>query len=150
NDPGTNALFAALLAELGIDVPQDLDTGAPDRGTIIPPERIRYLSEITATNRRYDAWVREQSTVAAELHQLRGAIALLAERGGQEAALEGLRSVLAEKERQLDPRCRELLAGWDDLVAAYAQDTYTYEVRGRSIEVPQASRSLSGLRVPKV
>ena len=41
---------------------------------IIPPDRTRYLAEIVESNRRYDAFVDEQSTIARSLWQIRGTI----------------------------------------------------------------------------
>jgi methylmalonyl-CoA mutase len=155
NDPGTNALFTALMAKLGersapLRPAFELEEGLPSRSTIIPPERVRYLAEIAQDNRAYDAWAREQSGIAQRLFQLEGAIGALREEGGEAAAIAALELSRERTRDRLDPECGRLLDGWDALVRAYSTDEHEYEVRGKTIRVPQFTRSLSGLRIPKV
>ena len=35
-------------------------------GMIVPPKRVRYLSEIAENNRKYDSWVNEQCEIASQ------------------------------------------------------------------------------------
>jgi isobutyryl-CoA mutase len=44
---------------------------------IIPPSRVRYLSEISETIRNYDKWVEEQSAIATKMYQVNGAIKIV-------------------------------------------------------------------------
>ena len=44
---------------------------------VIPPDRTRYLSEISENNRSYDKWVNEQVLVAEKLYGLNSAIATM-------------------------------------------------------------------------
>ena len=37
---------------------------------VIPPNRTRYLSEISETNGEYDDWVKEQSEIAEKLYAI--------------------------------------------------------------------------------
>jgi methylmalonyl-CoA mutase len=76
NDPGMNRLYKAVMDKLVEK------TGAPlvsniaitkemsEKIYIIPPNRTRYLSEITENNRNYDKWVRKQSDIAQKLYSL--------------------------------------------------------------------------------
>jgi hypothetical protein len=41
---------------------------------VIPPDRTRYLSEISENNRSYDKWVNQQVAVAEKLHGLQTSI----------------------------------------------------------------------------
>ncbi len=76
NDPGTNQLYLHLMQLL------KTKTGATFNSTfhvthemsekiyIIPPNRTRYLSEITEINRKYDEWVKEQSEIAEKFYAI--------------------------------------------------------------------------------
>ena len=44
---------------------------------VIPPERTRYLSEISENNRSYDQWVDQQVLVAEKLYSLQNSIDVL-------------------------------------------------------------------------
>jgi methylmalonyl-CoA mutase len=46
---------------------------------IIPPARVRYLSEITDIIKNYDTTVKEQSVIASALYKIDGTIAAIAE-----------------------------------------------------------------------
>jgi methylmalonyl-CoA mutase len=69
NDPGTNQLYKAILTAL-IN-----ETGGARESknlgiTIIPPQRTRYLAEISETIRNYNNWAKEQKEVAQKLYSL--------------------------------------------------------------------------------
>jgi Putative periplasmic protein kinase ArgK and related GTPases of G3E family len=82
NDPGVNELFEKLMVTVEkktgvrfgeITLHQHVkDTTS--RSLIIPPKRVRYLSEIAENNRSYDAWVIEQTAIATQLYQVNGAL----------------------------------------------------------------------------
>ncbi len=180
NDPGTNRLYDRLLASvnektgaLGRPERAPADAGAPKRA-IIPPERVRYLAEIVEASERYDRFVAEQTALARRLYQLHGAIELVRSEGarsrlevveprtehpvvevvrheaGEPPGLADLVDRYQHLEARLDPACRRLLAEWPAVVERFRADRYRYEVRGRTVEHPLFTQSLSGLRVPKV
>jgi methylmalonyl-CoA mutase len=76
NDPGTNELYKAVIQKVieksALDWQSTLNlrTGNSEKIYIIPPGRVRYLSDITKTNRDYDTWVKEQAEVAQDLYAL--------------------------------------------------------------------------------
>ncbi|MCC6785454.1 MAG: cobalamin-dependent protein [Planctomycetes bacterium] len=151
-DPGTNALFHALMDRLAALRPElapenRLPGGEPSRSAIVPADRTRYLAEIADGNRRYDSWAGEQARHAQHLQSLEDTLAALP---ADSPALADVRAARDAARRALDPQCLTLLEGWDGLVRAYAGDEFEYEVRGRALRVPQTVRSLSGLRIPKV
>ncbi len=80
NDPGTNALYALIVNTINQRCNQTWEsslavgTELSEKIYIIPPERVRYLSEIVEENKRYDALVREQSSIATTLYQIEGTI----------------------------------------------------------------------------
>ena len=81
NDAGINELFHSLMETIekktGVTFGGHVEHQAhgadtKNKSQIIPPRRVRYLSEIADTIREYDAWVDEQSQVASKLYQLEG------------------------------------------------------------------------------
>jgi isobutyryl-CoA mutase len=158
NDQGINDLFEQLMLVVEKKMPSGrfvtntlqkeraADHGSTTtRSQIIPPKRVRYLSEISENNRGYDQWVAEQSAIASRLYQLDGVLSLP---GLQHPGdLENLKKELEEK---LDPFCKKLVSQWPELVKNYAADFFEYRVRGQVIRQPLTSRSLSGTRIPKV
>lgn len=80
NDPGTNTLYRALndlLIErcaLNWTSNFEITDEMSEKIYIIPPDRTRYLAEIVENNRRYDAYVMQQSEIARSLWRVKGAI----------------------------------------------------------------------------
>ncbi|MEO0481122.1 MAG: methylmalonyl-CoA mutase family protein [Planctomycetota bacterium] len=152
NDVGTNDLFVAVMARLSelsssLTPEFQVDGGLPERSAVIPPERNRYLAEIAESGRDRRAWIDTQVEAAQKVDRLRGAKAELATRGADLSAID---AALADAEASLDPKCLEMLEGWDELVASYRTDDHEYRVRDKTVKVPQFTTSLSGLRIPKV
>jgi methylmalonyl-CoA mutase len=177
NDPGTNRLYAAILTMVadrtGAALVPDLElpTGDSNKIHVIPPDRVRYLSEIADNSDRYDKFVAEQAARARGMYQLRGAIEQLkadpdARRSHEDQAVAlGLPLETPESaddtvrelidrynslEEQLDPEARRLLRAWPATVARYRDDVYRYKVRDREIERSLFTESLSRLRIPKI
>src|SRR5689334_1991178 len=83
NDAGINELFEKLMVAVekktGVhfgDVTLHAHTkDTTSRSLIIPPKRVRYLSEISESNRSYDVWVKEQVVIATQLYQVNGVLA---------------------------------------------------------------------------
>src|SRR4029079_3808034 len=73
NDPGTNRLYRVLTDRIVGKMQLDWRTSADhtpeesEKINIIPPERTRYLAEISETIRGYNKWVEEQADVAHRL-----------------------------------------------------------------------------------
>ena len=70
NDPGTNSLYIAIIEKLNQKESKkykshfDTTDEMSEKIFIIPPNRIRYLSEISENNRSYDKWVNQQKEIA--------------------------------------------------------------------------------------
>jgi isobutyryl-CoA mutase len=106
----------------------------------------RYLAEIAETVRGYHRRADEQARIARERQQLRGARAMLLDRGKPAAALDALiasASALATRARASCSRCgpgaRELYAG----------DEYVVKIRDREIRTA-LTHSRCPARDPKV
>jgi len=80
NDPGTNSLYAKLMAKIKEKTGVALDSSfhahdeMSEKVWIIPPAKSRYLSEISESNRRYDARVQAQAAIADRLYGLHSAV----------------------------------------------------------------------------
>jgi methylmalonyl-CoA mutase len=153
NDAGINELFEKLMVAVekkcGVEFGKiELHKHVQDTTTksqIIPPKRVRYLSEISENNRSYDAWVNDQVAIASKLYQLTGVI------GEKEASeIPELQQLKKKYEDLLHPECRKLIEGWPALRQKYEADFFEYQVRDKIIKQPLTSKSLSGTRIPKV
>lgn len=86
NDVGCNILFEKLITIIQNKCKVQfgkfkLDTlGEGIQQAIIPPSRVRYLSEISQTVRDYNKWTTAQSEIATKLYQLQGTAKILEEK----------------------------------------------------------------------
>ena len=121
----------------------------------MPPERTRYLAEISATVRDYKAWAREQAEVARMLWAMDKTLGRVLQDKGVGAEQKNIiskeiKQIQKEMAAKLDSECRRLIEEWPKIKQAYAGEDYVYTVRGKEIRVPLATRSLSGSLIPKV
>jgi methylmalonyl-CoA mutase len=82
NDEGINRLFVHLLTALRNEMKVDWLAGdfgktAEVSQAVIPPSRVRYLSEISDTVRNYNGWAKEQSDLASDLYKLDGVMKMM-------------------------------------------------------------------------
>jgi isobutyryl-CoA mutase len=153
NDAGVNELFEKLMvavekktgASFGNIELHAHTSDTTTKSQIIPPKRVRYLSEISENNRGYDQWVKEQCTIATKLYQIQGVKNL----GGFEN-LQGLDEVQKTFEEQLHPECKKLIQQWPEVQKKYEADFFEYSVRDKVIKQALTTTSLSGTRIPKV
>ncbi|HRN46794.1 MAG TPA: methylmalonyl-CoA mutase family protein, partial [Niabella sp.] len=154
NDAGINELFERIMEKIeekaGVTFkghvkhhPHINDT--INNSQIIPPKRVRYLSEIAETIRWYDSWVQEQSETASKLYQLVGAVALL-----KEESTHLLLEKVKELEATLDNACKKLIDDWENVRKTYNKTVFEYKVRDKIIEQPLTTKSLSGSVIKKV
>lgn len=147
NDPGVNTFFNALSKKLFPDEAAHLDEGHSEKQYIIPPARVRYLSEISEAIRRYDANVKAQSEVATKLYSLHNTEQLLEGEGELKSQLEAIKAKL---EQELSLENKELLEGWEAKKESYKSEHFTYKVRDKEIKVENYTTSLSHNKIPKI
>jgi methylmalonyl-CoA mutase len=155
NDAGINELFDKLIATIekktGIRLgfleehPHLRDTTT--QSLIIPPARVRYLSEITASIQDYNQRTDEQADIASRLYKVTGALEELPPESPGRQPLEERKEWL---EKQLMPVCKKLIEEWESTRARYRKDFFEYEVRGKKIQQPLYTESLSHLRIPRI
>ena len=152
NDPGVNTFFNELIKRLyPNETTKGLNEGESEKQYIIPPPRVRYLSEITETIHKYDKDVESQSEIARKIFSLENTIAHL-ESGKADASdiLDFLKKSKAELEQELDKDNKAILDGWKAKKAAYMGEHFTYKVRDMEFKVENFTTSLSQNKIPKV
>lgn len=151
NDAGTNLLFEALVKKL---FPDKMAKAAhklhlsSKKINIIPPSRVRYLSEITDTIRAYDKETERQRELASKLYGLE----LTKETLGETTPLvqETLEQAQNELEQELNKETHQVLSQWEAKKAAYKADEYVYTIRNKEIRVPTYTTSLSHNKIPRI
>lgn len=158
NDPGTNALYRKLMDTIKEKTNSELNSQfeataeMSEKVFVIPPKRVRYLSEISENNRKYDEWVEKQSEIADELYKLDGAIESMkqSDLDDKDRIVKDLQERFEKRKLELDPKNWIIIEGWKEKVERYAGDEYVYEVRGKEIKVQTTSETLAHTKVPKV
>jgi isobutyryl-CoA mutase len=167
NDPGVNSLYRAMMDIIHEKTGADLISsfGHSDEMSeklyIIPPERIRYLSEITETIRNYNNWTEEQAKLAQELYSVRNTIESLKNpdnsgtnygdvRKPDQDLIQKLEVLYKELEEKLDPSSKRIIEGWDEKVKRYKDEYFNYKVRDKELKIETHTESLSHLQIPKI
>ena len=147
NDPGVNALFNDLIERLFPNSGAALSEGLSEKQYIVPPSRVRYLSEIRETIDQYDREVEAQATIARNVQDVSNALELI---GKDERPATALVKLKRELEQDITRENKEILEGWEDKKEAYRKEQFTYSVRGKTIEVSNFTKSLSQNNIPKI
>src|SRR5215204_7516322 len=140
NDSGVNLLFTLLLKK--IETKSGISFGefhfaetAKVTQAIIPSNRVRYLSEISESNRSYDQLVKEQSAIATKLYQLHGVLEGIKNfsfaQGSQSYSTAMLEKMKLFYDEQLTPVAKKLITNWTEKVKAYEKDYYEFKVRDK-------------------
>jgi len=157
NDPGMDELYSAVIKTLSHKTNSSFDssykgTSNPSsEKSIIPPRRVRYLSEITDAVREYGRWVDKQCEIAQKIYGVEKSIECLKELGTQNTqTLKELEELHKKTSDELDPQNMEILKSWEGKKKRYEEDLYVYKVRDREIKTETFSTSLSGKRIPRI
>ncbi len=159
NDEGVNKLFFEIMKVLesktGVRYSEneivEIESEHSIKGLVIPPKRVRYLSEISDEIRRYNQASVEQAAIASKLYQLEGSIQILSEsKTSQPGLVDGLTEIKQQFEKQLLPVCKKLIDEWETTKASYQKAFFEYDVRGKVIQQPLFTKSLSNTNIPKI
>ena len=150
NDAGIQVLFNTLIQAIqhktNIDFNATLyHNNATAPSQIIPPKRVRYLSEITENNKKYDEWVNTQCAIASKLYQVTGVV-----NNPEISDTTALQALQKKYETALDAHCKKLITHWPLLQEKYSKDFFEYQVRNKIIQQPLTTTSLSGIKIAKV
>lgn len=152
NDPGTNTLYRKIMDVIqertGAAFPATsvFEDGESEKIYIIPPARIRYLSEISENNRNYDQWVNKQAKLASNAYALNRSKDVIED----ESVKEVLSSQLTRTFEDMDGTCKRIVESWPEKTKSYTQDEFIYKVRNKEIKVQTYTKSLSQSKIPKV
>ncbi|MCX6131518.1 MAG: methylmalonyl-CoA mutase family protein, partial [Proteobacteria bacterium] len=177
NDVGMNSLFDRLMELIHQKTGSNFHglagdkSGLAQRRYLLPPERVRYLAELSETHEHFKTFVQIQVSLARQLFQLRGVVdslrhGLHSDRSAPSADLPFVMSIEAKPDdapivlelianyaalqSRLDHECRQLLLNWQSLKEKYTSPVYQYQVRDRIFEQSLVSESLSHLKIRKV
>ena len=161
NDDGVTSLYHAILDSIGqktgVSFESDLQKQESKISTsktiIIPPERTRYLSEISETVRKYHQETLTQAEAIRKAWHLEETAKTLAGDSmdaDTEKLLERLKEEIQKAEENIRPESKRLLEDWEQLKLIYKEDELVYHVRDREIRVPLYSESLARKRIPKI
>ena len=178
NDPGMNTLYKSIMDTLVEKTGADLTSSfkitseMSEKIFVIPPARVRYLSEIAENNRAYDKKVDEQVVVAQKLYGIYQTIlsvilnemkqSILIKSGLEQDEIlkqvkdkndkEFIKLLIAQFEKvklNLNPYNWEIILNWQEKFQKYKNPMYTFKVRGKEINIETHSESLSALQNSK-
>ena len=181
NDPGMNTLYKSIMDKLVEKTDADLKSTMEitkemsEKIFVIPPARVRYLSEIAESNRSYDDKVDEQVLVAQKLYGIHQTIlslidvslsavetSLLNKVGldndeilklVQDDNQQFAKLLIAQFEKvkmNFNPYNWEIILNWAEKVQKYKDPIYTFKVRDKEINIETHSESLSHSQIPKI
>ncbi len=158
NDPGMNRLYRTVMNTIDKKTGTEFNSQyhvseeQSEKIYIIPPNRTRYLSEISENNRNYDVWVNDQSETAQKLFALKVVISSLKESdtSANKDLISSLEKKYEEVSLKLDGTNRKLLDDFPVKVEQYRNDFYEFKVREKTLKIQTYSESLSRKRIPKV
>ena len=114
---------------------------------MIPPKRVRYLSEIAENNKNYDKWVENQSSIAQQLYCIKETISIIK----TDTELKNqIKKKYSDLELELNPKNKKLIDNWNEKKEKYNNLTFEYLVRKNQISIETKSKSLSGSLIPKI
>ncbi|NRA12252.1 MAG: methylmalonyl-CoA mutase family protein, partial [Crocinitomicaceae bacterium] len=158
NDPGMNTLYKVIMDKVVEKTGADLNSTfeitqeMSEKIYVIPPERTRYLSEISESNRSYDKWVNEQVKVANKLWGLTSSIESMnqSDLDDKDRLIKGLEEALENEKLNFDPKNWAILENWEAKKQLYKNPEFKFKVRDKELTLQTHSESLSHSQIPKI
>ncbi|MDG2274486.1 MAG: methylmalonyl-CoA mutase family protein [Flavobacteriaceae bacterium] len=182
NDPGMNSLYKAVMEKLvektGVDLQSNMKITQEmsEKIFVIPPARVRYLSEIAESNRAYDKKATNQVAVAQKLFGIYKTIdSIISIDSTSIKNLDVLTKIGLDHDKILqytskdevpfiklllshfdkikmdfDPYNWEIILLWQEKTKRYKDPIYSFKVRGKEINIETHSESLSHSKIPKI
>ena len=154
NDPGMNSLYKVIMDKLvetgykNLESTFSITKEMSEKIYVIPPNRTRYLSEISENIRSYDDWAEQQCKVAEKLYSLENSIKTFSEEDSD--IVKVLQAQFDRIKLDLDPHNWEIIQQWPAQSQRYKDEYYTFKVRDKEIKVKTHTESLSHTQIPKV
>jgi len=158
NDPGMNSLYTVIMDKIvektssALKSTFEITREMSEKIFVIPPERTRYLSEISENNRAYDQWVEQQVAIAEKLQgfQLSMESIRSSDIEDKDRLLKELQEIFEKEKLNFDPKNWELLQNWEKKKKAFKDPIYEFKVRDKNLKLNTHSESLSQSQIPKV
>ncbi|HTV77691.1 MAG TPA: methylmalonyl-CoA mutase family protein [Steroidobacteraceae bacterium] len=174
NDPGVNALYAAITRALDEKAASPLIWSVADNGPtqfrshepLIPGSRARYLAEIAAAGRQLREQGEAQALAAQRACGLFASLEALPDpelpgaldpypaadltAADADATLRQLRSAYNQVLLEVGAPGIAALKAWPQRVHAITEERYSYAVRGREVSGDNYTQTLSHSRIPKL
>ena len=153
NDPGVNEFYRNLMKiitqKTGIDFASHFAATdeLSEKIHIIPPQRIRYLSEIAETVRNYNQWADKQADEAQKYQSFIQVKEAVSQEGGD---IQQIEKLITSQEEQIERRCLRILEEWPAKVSNYKNPYYIFKIRDKELKIETHTESLSHLQIPKV
>ncbi len=154
NDDGVTSLYHAILDKIKEKTGQEFLSKLPESNSktstsktiIIPPERVRYLSEISDTVRKYHEETGSQSDLIRKAWHLAETKEIL----GSSKVPAALDEELKQTNGLISEDSNRVLRQWEEIKEKYSGKELVYEVRGKEIRLPLYTESLSHTQIPKL
>lgn len=158
NDPGMNSLYKVIMDKIvertgaSLKSTFQITKEMSEKIFVIPPDRTRYLSEISENNRSYDKWVNEQVIVAEKLNGLHSSIETLKQSSieDKDRLIKVLQEAFEQEKLNFDPKNWDVLQKWEEKKALYKNPEFQFKVRDKVLSLATHTESLSHLQIPKV
>ncbi|MGD9201465.1 MAG: methylmalonyl-CoA mutase family protein, partial [Chitinispirillia bacterium] len=157
NDQGINRFYMQLLRTLSEKGIPNFNSTRSEADiyigniTIIPPQRTRYLSEISEAIRNYNEWTENQAEIAQKLFSLHQSLELITSSNDADSnVIRVLEEKKSELETKLDKNNKAVIQNWQAKKQSYKNKYYTFCVRDREIKIETQNESLSHLNIPKI
>lgn len=158
NDPGMNSLYKVIIDKVQEKTGANLHSSfqitkeMSEKIFVIPPDRTRYLSEISENNRAYDKWVNQQVEVAEKLYGLSKSIETLKDSSfdDKDRLIKGLQESFEKIKLEFDPKNWAILENWEAKKALYKNPVFEFKVRDKVLKLDTHTESLSHSQIPKV
>ncbi|MBU2018491.1 MAG: methylmalonyl-CoA mutase family protein, partial [Bacteroidetes bacterium] len=158
NDPGMNTLYKVIMDKMVERTKAPLvstfkiTAEMSEKIFVIPPDRTRYLSEISENNRSFDKWVDQQVFVAEKLYGLQTSIDTLKNSTieDKDRLIKGLQETFESEKLNFDPKNWEILQNWEEKRESYKRPEFEFKVRDKVLKLKTHTESLSHSQIPKV
>ena len=158
NDPGMNSLYKVIMDKIVSMTNAPLVSSLvitsemSEKIYVIPPERTRYLSEISENNRAYDNWVNKQVEVAENLYGLHVSMQSIKNSGmeDKDRLIKQLQEVFEKEKLNFDPKNWAFLQEWEAKKQTFKDPIFKFNVRDKVLSIQTHTTSLSQTQLPKV
>ena len=158
NDPGMNTLYSVIVQTINDKTTASLASSfqvtdeMSEKIFVIPPDRTRYLSEISENNRGYDKWVNQQVEVANKLFGLQKSIETVSKLtiDDKDRIVKGLQESFEIEKLNIDPKNLLILENWEAKKSLYKDPIFRFKVRDKELTLETHTTSLSGSQIPKI